>query len=152
MSGRLTERQRALQRLIDILLDLKSQMCGLGIPLFAAFENIGKESISGVWSSIFLDCSSIMREQHLDAGTAWKESILKNKERLPLDDGDWDDLSDFGEMLGKSDRHNQEAVLDIEKDKLAILEKKARNAMETKGKLYRNIGVLSGAAVVILLI
>lgn len=137
---------------MDILLNLKSQVCSLGIPLFAAFENIGKECIGGVWSDVFLQCSSIMRDQHRDAGTAWKEAVIRCKEQLPLDGSDWEYLSDFGEMLGKSDRQNQESVLEMEKEKLAALEKKAREAMETKGRLYRNLGALSGAAVVILLI
>ena len=127
-------------------------MCGLGIPLCVAFENIAEDSIGGVWSDVFYLCSNIMKEQHLDAGSAWKEAIMKNKEKLPLEETDWEDLSDFGEMLGKSDRQNQESVLNMEKEKLAVLEKKAREAMETKGKLYRNMGALSGAAVVILLI
>ncbi len=137
---------------MDILLNLKSQVCGLGVPLFAAFENIGKESIGGVWSGVFLQCSSIMKDQHRDAGTAWKEATMKSKGQLPLDEADWEYLSDFGEMLGKSDRQNQESVLDVEKEKLAVLEKKARETMETKGRLYRNLGALWGAAVVILLI
>jgi len=152
LSGRLTERQRALQKLMELLLNLKSQMCGLGIPLSAAFENIAKDGTGGVWSDIFLQCSNIMKAEHLDAGNAWKKSIVQNKDGLPLDQSDWEELSDFGEMLGKSDRQNQESVLNMEKEKLAALEKKAREAMETKGKLYRNMGVLSGAAVVILLI
>lgn len=137
---------------MDILLNLKCQMCGLGTPLFAVFENIANEGIGGVWSDVFLQCSNIMKEQHLDAGAAWKEATFKNKERLPLDESDWEDLSDFGEMLGKSDRQNQESVLNMEQEKLATLAKKARETVDTKGKLYRNLGALSGVAVVILLI
>lgn len=152
LSSRLAERQRALQKLIDILLHLKSQICGLGVPLFAAFENIAQDNIGGVWSNVFLQCGDIMKEEHLDAGSAWKKSILKNKDQLPFNESEWEELSDFGEILGKSDRQNQESMLDMEKEKLAALEKKARENMATQGKLYRNMGALSGAAVVILLI
>jgi stage III sporulation protein AB len=55
-------------------------------------------------------------------------------------------------MLGKSDKHNQLSILDMEKEKLTELESRAKEAVETKGKLYRNLGILSGAAMVILLI
>lgn len=124
----------------------------MGVPLFAAFENIGKTSIEGVWSCVFLKCSTIMKENHLDAGTAWKEAILQNKDKLPLLESDWKIINDFGEMLGKSDKHNQLSILDMEKEKLTELESRAKEAVETKGKLYRNLGILSGAAMVILLI
>lgn len=152
MSNRLAERQRALSKLIEILLNLRNQICGLGIPLFSAFENIGKERIGGIWSEVFIECGNVMKEQHIDAGEAWKMAIEKRGTGLPLDESDWRVLSDFGEMLGKSDRENQESVLDLEKENLELLEKKAEEAMNTKGKLYRNLGVLSGAAAVILLI
>lgn len=152
MSTKLAERQRALSKLIEILLNLRNQICGLGIPLFSAFENIGKERIGGIWSEVFIECGNVMKEQHKDAGEAWKIAIEKRGAMLPLDGSDWKVLSDFGEMLGKSDRENQESVLDLEKENLELLEKKAEEAMNTKGKLYRNLGVLSGAAAVILLI
>lgn len=152
MSTKLAERQRALSKLIEILLNLRNQICGLGIPLFSAFENIGKERIGGVWSEVFIECGNVMKEQHKDAGEAWKIAIEKRGVMLPLDESDWQVLSDFGEMLGKSDRENQESVLDLEKENLELLEKKAEEAMNTKGKLYRNLGFLSGAAAVILLL
>lgn len=152
MSNRLTERQRALAKLIEILLNLKNQMCRLGVPIFLAFENLGREKMGGIWSEVLQDCGDIMRIEHLDTGKAWKIAVEKNKENIPLEESDWTVISDFGELLGKSDRQNQESVLDLAKENLDILEKKAREAIDTKGRLYRNMGILSGAAVVILLI
>jgi stage III sporulation protein AB len=61
-------------------------------------------------------------------------------------------ISEFGEMLGKSDIQNQESVLDLARENIEILEREARETAKIKGKLYRNMGVLSGAAVVILLL
>lgn len=151
LSARLTERQRALQKFIEILVNLKGQMCGLGIPLVDAFENIGKENTSGVWSEIFMRCSGIMREEHVNAGKAWRKA-LENNRNLCLDELDYLQIRDFGERLGKSDRYNQEKVLELEKEKISIMERKAREDMETKGKLYRSLGILTGAAVVVLLI
>ncbi len=152
MSAKLVERQRALSKLIEILLNLRNQICGLGIPLFSAFENVGNERISGIWAEIFIECGNVMKEQRIDAGEAWKMAIKKRGDSLPLEEADWQVLSDFGEMLGKSDKENQESVLNLEKENLEMLEKNAREAMNTKGKLYRNLGVLSGAAAVILFI
>ncbi|HHW21988.1 MAG TPA: hypothetical protein GXX26_03775 [Clostridiaceae bacterium] len=152
LSARLAERQRALSKLMEILLNLKNQICSLGVPLYAAFEEIGTEGTGGLWSEIFLRCSQVMKEQRMDAGSAWKKAISENRGLLPLESSDWDSIDDFGELLGKSDRYNQEAVLDMARESIAVLEKKAEEAVRTKGKLYRNLGALCGAAVVILLI
>lgn len=97
-------------------------------------------------------CSSIMKENRLDAGTAWKKAIEKNREQLPLDESDWEVLLDFGDNLGKFCSQNLESVLEMEKERIMLLEKKARDTLDTKGKLYRNLGAMSGVAVVILLI
>lgn len=93
-----------------------------------------------------------MKEQHIDAGEAWRMAIESKGVNIPLNESDWQELSDFGEMLGKSDRRNQESILDLEKENLEMMESKAKEAMNTKGKLYKNLGALSGAAAVILLI
>lgn len=141
-----------MTKLIDILINLKNQMCKLGIPLFLAFENIGMDKGAGMWSEVLLDCGNITKTQHIDTGKAWRIAIDKNKELLTLEASDWNVISEFGEMLGKSDRQNQESILELAKENLEKLETEARESVKTKGKLYRNMGVLSGAAVVILLI
>jgi len=152
LSARLAERRRALAKLSEILLDLKNRICGLGIPLYAAFEDIGARGTGGMWSDIFMKCSQLMREQRLDAGSAWRTVISESRDLLPLEPSDWDKLDDFGDLLGKSDRYNQEPVLEMARENVALLEKQAEEAVRTKGKLYRNLGALCGAAVVILLI
>lgn len=99
-----------------------------------------------------MKCSQLMREQRLDAGSAWRTVISESRDLLPLEPSDWDKLDDFGDLLGKSDRYNQEPVLEMARENVALLEKQAEEAVRTKGKLYRNLGALCGAAVVILLI
>lgn len=124
----------------------------MGNPLFFAFENIGKEGLAGSWSTILLDCGEMLKNEHIDMGEAWRLSIEKNKDCMPLEESDWAVISEFGEMIGKSDIHNQESVLELARESLGVLEQEARETVKTKGKLYRSMGVLSGAAIVILLI
>ncbi|NLO93504.1 MAG: hypothetical protein GX389_04530 [Clostridiaceae bacterium] len=152
LSNRLAERQRILSKLTEVLLNLRNQMCRLGNPLFFAFENIGKDTLAGEWSAILLDCGEIINNQQIDTGEAWRLAIDKNKESMPLEESDWTVISEFGEMLGKSDIQNQESVLDLARENIEILEREARETAKINGKLYRNMGVLSGAAVVILLL
>jgi stage III sporulation protein AB len=137
---------------MEILVSLKNLMCSLGTPLSVSFEIIGKEDTGGVWSDIFLESSRIMKEQHRDAGWAWKDALYRFRDQLPLSHTEVEALDNLGELLGKSDRISQETIIDMEKEKIALLEKKARELADTKGKLYRNLGPLTGAAMVILLI
>jgi hypothetical protein len=46
----------------------------------------------------------------------------------------------------------QLAILRMEKEKVMAMESRAKEALATQGKLYRNLGALFGAAAVILLI
>ena len=152
MSSKLAEKQHALHKLSEILINLKNQICCLGTPLFAAFEHIGEASSSGIWSDVFKETGSIMRQQHVDSGSAWKQAIEKHREQLPFDDSEICELYDFGELFGKSDRMNQDVVIGMERERITMLEKRAQEEVVTKGKLYRNLGALTGAAMVILLI
>jgi len=152
LSARLKARQLALRKLKDILLLLENEMCALGKPLNKVFEDLVKGNHGGVWAPVFDRSGSILKEQGLDAGNAWRIALEESAAALPLDHEDLDLLMDFGEMLGKSDREMQQAVLNMEKEKLSAMEQKAKEAAETTGRLYRNLGALLGAAAVILLI
>ena len=137
-----------MSKLTEVLLNLRNQMCRLGNPLFFAFENIGKDTLAGEWSAILLDCGEIINNQQIDTGEAWRLAIDKNKESMPLEESVVVSVGN----LGKSDIQNQESVLDLARENIEILEREARETAKIKGKLYRNMGVLSGAAVVILLL
>lgn len=127
-------------------------MCIMGKPLNKAFENLGKGGYGGVWAPLFCRSGSLLHEQVMDAGEAWRIALEEASATLPLAREDIDLLRDFGELLGKSDRDMQQAVLAMEKEKVSVMERKAKEEAETTGKLYRNLGALLGAAAVILLI
>lgn len=152
LSARLKDRQLALQKLKDILLFLENEMCAMGKPLNKVFEDLAKGNYGGVWTPVFHLSGGILKEQSLNAGSAWRIALKETAATLPLTLEDLDLLRDFGELLGKTDREMQQAVLNMEKEKLAAMEQKAREAAETTGRLYRNLGALMGAAAVILLI
>lgn len=139
-------------KLKDMLLALENEMCVLGTPLTKAFEDVSKDNPGSVWASLFGNSSAIMLSQSLDAGTAWRKALTALKDSVPLDDTEFGLVADFGDQLGRSDREMQRAVLSMMKDKVRAMEERAGEAVETTGKLYRNLGALIGAAVVILLI
>ena len=58
----------------------------------------------------------------------------------------------IGEVLGKTDRENQSSFLSLMREKFAVREKAAEEDRTKKDKLYKNLGVLGGLAVVLVLI
>lgn len=124
----------------------------MGKPLNKVFEDLAKGNYGGIWTPVFERSGSMLKERSLDAGTAWRIALEEAAATLPLTGEDMELLRDFGELLGKSDRDMQQAILNMEKEKIAAMELRAKESAETNGKLYRNLGALLGAALVILLI
>jgi len=58
-------------------------------------------------------------------------------------------LKAIGKNLGKSDCEGQLSILCLEKEELRILTESAENDYSSKAKLYRMLGLLSGAFIVI---
>jgi stage III sporulation protein AB len=152
MSSRLREKQLALAKLNEILLQLENEICGLGVPLHKAFEKLSLMASNGAWTTLFHALTKNMNEKGTDAGMAWKQALEEAACGLPFDPGELGLLKDFGDMLGKSDRDMQLAILRMEKEKVMAMENRAKETLATSGKMYRNLGALFGAAAVILLI
>lgn len=152
LSSRLREKQLALVKLNEILLGLENEICGLGVPLHKAFEKLSRMASNGVWEVLLQALAKSMNEKGTDAGMAWKQALEEAACTLPFDTGELGPLMDFGELLGKSDREMQLAILRMEKEKVMAMEQRAKETLATKGRLYRSLGALFGAAAVILLI
>ena len=152
LSSRLSARQKALIALMEAMLQMKSSVCGLGMPLAAAFQELSRQSGFILWANVFGTCGRLMSLEFLDGGQAWRRALHENRDELPFGTGDLNHLESLGELFGKSDREGQAAVFAMVGEKLSVMEKQAREVHETTGKLYRNLGALGGAAMVLLLI
>ena len=83
---------------------------------------------------------------------AWEEAVRKTaedagyrKEDLPL-------LLRLSEVLGTSDVDGQIKGIELMERELEASYEEAQAEQKTKGKLYRSLGALAGAGVVVLLL
>lgn len=86
-----------------------------------------------------------------DLGIVWEKAVEKQQYGF-LDDDEKELIKDIGRKLGKSDISGQLNAIRYEK---AEIEKMIRSAEEetcNKSKLYRSLGVLGGAFIIIMLI
>ena len=82
---------------------------------------------------------------------AWDESLKEIWESLALKQGEYEILSQFGEMLGKSDKYHQQKQIMLT---LAHLEREESEAIDLQGKyekMMKSLGFLSGLLLIILL-
>ncbi len=83
---------------------------------------------------------------------AWQKSLDQFRDQWPLHKEEWALLLSVGEVLGKTDKAGQSAFIQMMRDKFSMQEKKAEEERAQKEKLYKNLGALSGLALVLVLI
>ncbi len=87
----------------------------------------------------------------ISAQEAWSSSISNFDTHLNLDRDDKEILIAFGNSLGSSDKENQIKNIHLTCTKLSIQEKKAEELKLKNVKLYKNLGVLAGVLLVLIL-
>jgi len=94
----------------------------------------------------------ISRDEEKGIDSAWQKGIEEFKSRWPIEHEEWALLSQVGDVLGKTDRASQRSFIQMMREKFAVQEKKAEEDRARKEKLYRNLGILGGLAIVLVLI
>lgn len=102
-------------------------------------KNIGK---------LFKDASHRMQEK--TAKDAWQEAINNLKTSMTKEDKEV--LKGLGKLLGKTDIEGQVSQIDLTSNFMDSQIEKAEKELLKNDKLYRTLGVVSGLALVIILI
>lgn len=143
----LRKRVKTLNDMIQIFQWLGTEIGYASVPLPEAFGKIGDRvrSETGMVASIF--ARSLASPEGLTADEAWQQSLEKCREELPLDQEDWKVLADFGRTLGVTDRNHQVKAIQETLEKLKIREEEARKTAEKNERIYRYLGMATGALV-----
>lgn len=147
--GRRPHELRTLQGLLQILENEMGYMSNL---LCSAFERIAASSHDSVTVFFTQTVDILRRGDGTSASKAWEEAVKGNIGETSLNREDGEILLSFGNMLGSSDLEGQIKNIRLTLAQLKVQEEKAEESRKQNGKLYRNIGVLGGIAIVILLI
>ena len=147
--ARRPEELRALQSALQIL---ESEIVFSVNPLPEAFERISKNVPPSI-GIIFKNTSDLLkRKTGMTAQQAWAASIKNCESQINLSKEDLNILLAFGSSLGCSDRENQVKNIRLACSKLALEEEKAEILKEKNERLYKNLGVLGGMLISLLLI
>ncbi|NLY43491.1 MAG: stage III sporulation protein AB [Clostridiaceae bacterium] len=147
--ARRPEELRALQSALQIL---ESEIVFSVNPLAEAFERISKNTSQSI-GIIFKSTADLLKQKTgMTAQQAWAISIKKCESQMNLNKEDIEILLAFGSSLGCSDKDNQVKNIRLACSKLAMEEKKAEILKEKNERLYKNLGLLGGMLISLLLI
>lgn len=109
--------------------------------------------LQGGIREFFYDFSRMLKARSGDtAAEAWEKALDRWGNRLYINAEDVQILLTFGRVLGTSDRESQQGYFQILQSQLIRQEHKAEEACSKYRSMYRNLGVLGGLALAIILL
>ena len=86
------------------------------------------------------------------AGEIWSRNLKEIQKLLFLTKKEQQDLEEFGQLLGRMDMPMQLSAIQFYQEKIMLSLAEAKAAADSRQKLYRYLGALGGAALVLVII
>jgi len=150
-SRQLTERVECIREIQGFLTELANEIHYMNRPLGQAFMFLSRGKTNRI-SRFARRVYELQGKAEMSIETAWHKSLEEFRSQWPIHREEWDLLFCIGEVLGKTDRESQSSFLCLMREKFIIREKAAEEERAKKDKLYKNLGILGGLAVVLVLI
>lgn len=138
-----------LKELKNALNMLKTKMKYTYETIPDIFEEISKKTKENI-SNIFKSSIYNMKMLQMNAGQAWKKSVIDSKTSLNQEDKTV--LINLEKLLGKTDLEGQVGEIEMTNDFLDSQIEKAEKEKIKNEKLYKTLGNVIGMTIVILLI
>lgn len=146
------KRIQEIGRLMYLFELLKAEIDYQLTPLKEACMQIGQRD-GGSIGQIFLDfAEQLEAKECVDLSEMWEQALNRVKCKLHLKSGDYELISAFGGACGYLDKNMQKRNLEMVLEKLEHERKLSEEKYERCSKLNKSLGVIIGAAVVIVLI
>lgn len=150
-SRKCAKRPEELRSLQGMLQMFENEISFLSNKLTDAFYKIYSQSDSPV-SNFFKHAAEILQKKpELSAYEAWKRAVKLNINDTSLDKEDEKVIVSFGKMLGSSDLEGQIKNIGLTLNQLKLQEQKAEEFRKKNEAMYRNLGILGGLAIIIIL-
>jgi len=151
-SNRLSLRYRELTNLRRFMQMLETEVNYGATPLPAALYNISSKA-EGVIKRFFRSVSDSLTDRSFyTVRDAWNESAEVILEQSSLQRSDIELIKSFGNILGCSDREDQNKHFKLFYHELRHQEDAAMEEINRSGKMYRSLGFILGIAIFIVLV
>lgn len=150
-SLKFSKRINTLRLLISALNLLITEISYTRVPLSEAFVKVSKLADPKI-KTLFLNTAHILENSlGYTASEAWY-AALKGISELNLNNEDIEILKSFGDGLGNSDIYSQENNYKLTVELLKNQLKNAEKSGEKNEKMYKNLGILLGIAIIIIFV
>ena len=140
---------RELQTCFHMIENEISYLESIITEIFTKISESNKSTISGIFSR----AAEIINAGNVTgAAKAWEISVTEKAETTCLNDEDIEILKSFGKLLGTTDKEGQLNNIALTLHQLKNQEIKAEEEKSKNGTLYTRLGIMAGAAVVIVIL
>ncbi|NLM42472.1 MAG: stage III sporulation protein AB [Clostridiales bacterium] len=152
ISSKYNIRLKEIRKLRFSLQMLETEIVYSSTPIPYACYNVGLKS-DNIWKKFFMTVSENLTERKFySMEEAWEQAIVSNLKDSSLKDIDKELLRSFGKILGKSDIEDQKKHFKLFYTQLEQHEKMAEEEKKNNEKMYKTMGFLLGAAILIILV
>lgn len=139
---------RALQAMLQMF---ENEISFLSNKLTDAFYKIYSQNDNSV-SNFFKSTVELLdNNPRASAFETWKNAVEINITNTSLDKEDKEIIISFGKMLGSSDLEGQIKNIRLTLNQLKLQEQKAEEFRNKNEAMYRNLGILGGLAIIVIL-
>ncbi|KPU28081.1 stage III sporulation protein AB [Caloranaerobacter sp. TR13] len=151
LANKYNKRYVNLVKLQSCIQLLETEIVYCSTPLPEALENVYNKCDKSV-SFVFKDLKDLLiANRNLNVYEAFSQQIENLSKRLYLDFQDIETLMSLGRVLGISDTDDQQKHFKLVLMQLKNCQKDAELKKQVNEKLFKNLGILTGLAIVILL-
>ncbi len=149
LGRQLKNRTKEYVTLQSICIYIESRIKYSGDNLIDIFEDIARQNKDNNFGKLFLDITCQMKKNIYTLNECISRGISNNQYRFSCN---FDILLELSNSLGKSDVENQIKAINLAKDRISVKIDESRVFENKNMKLYRNLGVICGMMLVIVLI
>jgi len=150
LSKVLSQRPKQLRALKSALQSLDAEIMYGHTPLHEASRRLS-EQLTEPLSSFFKDFRDHLLSEDTTVKDAWISSLNKTWKNTAMKNTELEIMKQFGETLGRHDRHSQQKQIILTLTHLEREEQEARENQRKYEKMIKSLGFLSGLLIVILL-
>lgn len=149
LSDRLNKRVKELELTLVFLDKLKTCLTYQNLPTNEMIELLAEDP--SCKSLPYLTACHELLAGPTAFPNAWRTAMRQSKGKTSLNDSDISHLLSLASIIGSSDTDGQLSAISMVEELLKRQRAEAQEAKEKKGRLYRSLGALAGAGMVIIL-
>ena len=149
-SDHLKKRVKELERCLVFIDKLKTSLHYQNLPTRELIHSLSGQAACK--ELLFLRYCSEALDQNNHFPSVWRKSVERCRGKMNLLPEDLELMASLADIVGASDTEGQLSALEMIETLLQKQRNEAISAQQKKGKLYRSLGALAGASMVVLLL